>query len=203
MVSGKTMIIPNKADVHSPTRSRRENVVTPWCNRRMLETPEEIDRLQQLLDRSATGAGPHLLGIITDERRLSATQVIERLPGMRLLAVATVTADGRPLVGPVDGYFLHGSFYFSSGRNSVRMRHLAARPAVSATYLPGEELAATVHGRAELFDLRDPAHAELRQAMLDYYLPRQGPVYETWLDQLDAVGARIAAEKMFTFSAQN
>lgn len=61
----------------------------------------------------------------------------------------------------------------------------------------------TVHGRAELFDLRDPAHGALRQAMLDYYLPRQGPVYETWLDQLDAVGARIAAEKMFTFGAQN
>jgi len=203
MVSGKTMIIPNKADVHPPTRSRGENVVTPWCNRRMLETPEEIDRLQQLLDRSAAGAGPHLRGIITDERRLSAAQVIERLPGMRLLAVATVTADGRPLAGPVDGYFLHGSFYFSSGQNSVRMRHLAARPAVSATHLPGEELAVTVHGRAELFDLRDPAHGALRQAMLDYYLPRQGPVYETWLDQLDAVGARIAAEKMFTFGAQN
>jgi hypothetical protein len=169
----------------------------------MLETPEEIDRLQQLLDRSAAGAGPHLRGIITDERRLSAGQVVERLPGMRLLAVATVTADGRPLAGPVDGYFLHGSFYFSSGRNSVRMRHLAARPAVSATHLPGEELAVTVHGRAELFDLRDPAHSELRQAMLDHYLPRHGPVYETWLDQLDAVGARIAAEKMFTFSAQN
>jgi hypothetical protein len=83
------------------------------------------------------------------------------------------------------------------------MRHLAARPAVSATHLPGEELAVTVHGRAELFDLRDPAHSELRQAMLDHYLPRHGPVYETWLDQLDAVGARIAAEKMFTFSAQN
>ena len=169
----------------------------------MLETPAEIDRLQELLDRSAAGAGLHLRGIITDERRLSAGQVIERLPGMRLLGVATVTADGRPLAGPVDGYFLHGSFYFSSGRNSVRMRHLAARPAVSATHLPGEELAVTVHGRAELFDLRDPARGELRQAMLDHYLPRHGPAYETWLDQLDAVGARIAAEKMFTFSAQN
>ena len=169
----------------------------------MLETPVEIDRLQQLLDRSAAGAGPHLRGIITDERRLSAAQVIGRLPGMRLLTVATVTADGRPLAGPVDGYFLHGSFYFGSGRNSVRMRHLAARPAVSATHLPGEELAVTVHGQAELFDLRDPAHGELRQAMLDYYLPRQGPEYETWLDQLDAVGARIAAEKMFTFGMEN
>ena len=165
----------------------------------MLENPAEIDRLQQLLDRSAAGAGSHLRGIITDERRLSATQLTERLQGMRLLAEATVTADGRPLVGPVDGYFLHGTFWFSSSRNSVRMRHLAARPAVSATHLPGEELAVTVHGRAELFDLRDPAGAELRQAMLDWYIPRQGPEFEKWLDALDAVGARIEAEKMFTF----
>ena len=167
----------------------------------MLETAEEIDRLQQLLDRSAAGAGPHLAGIITDERRLSAAQLAGRLQGMRLLVVATVTADGRPLAGPVDGYFLHGSFWFSSGRNSVRMRHLAARPAVSATHLPGEELAVTVHGRAELFDLSDPEGRELRQAMLDHYLPTQGAEFQTWLDEADAVGARIVAAKMFTFSA--
>ncbi len=167
----------------------------------MLETPQEMDRLQQLLDRSAAAAGPHLRGIITGERRLSAARVCQTLLGMRLLVVATVTADGRPLTGPVDGYFLHGSFYFSSGRDSVRMRHLAARPAVSATYLPGESLAVTVHGRAELFDVNDPARDELRQAMLDHYLPLQGPGFQTWLDQADAVGARIAAEKMFTFAA--
>ncbi len=169
----------------------------------MRETPEEIDRLQQLLDRSAAGAGPHLRSIITGERRRSAVQVIERLAGMRLLTVATVTADGRPLAGPVDGYFLHGSFYFSSGRNSVRMRHLAARSAVSATHLPRDDFAVTVHGRAELFDVLDAADGELRQAMLDYYLPRQGPEFETWLGQANPVGARIAAEKMFTFSMEN
>jgi hypothetical protein len=167
----------------------------------MLETPEEIDALQRLLDRSAAGAGAHLRDIINDDHRLSAVQVCERLQGMRLLVVATVTADGRPLAGPVDGYLLHGSFSFSSGRDSVRMRHLAARPAVSATYLAGEELAVTVHGRAELFDVSDPARGELRQAMLDYYLPRQGPAFETWLDQADAVAARIEADKMFVYSA--
>jgi nitroimidazol reductase NimA-like FMN-containing flavoprotein (pyridoxamine 5'-phosphate oxidase superfamily) len=166
----------------------------------MRETPDDLARLQQLLDRSAAAAGPHLRGIITDERRLSAERICQILQGMRLLVLATVTADGRPLVGPVDGYFLHGSFYFSSGRDSVRMRHLAARPAVSASHLPGEELAVTVHGRAELFDLRDPEGSELRQAMLDHYLPSQGPEFETWMDELDAIGARIAAEKMFTFS---
>jgi hypothetical protein len=31
----------------------------------MPETPDEIDQLQELLDRSAAGAGPHLRGIIT------------------------------------------------------------------------------------------------------------------------------------------
>ena len=169
----------------------------------MFETPEELDNLQQLLDRSMAGAGEHLRGIITGERRLSAAELAGRLQGMRLLTVATVTADGRPLAGPVDGYFLHGTFWFSSGRNSVRMRHLAVRPAVSATYLPGEELAVTVHGLAELFEMRDPAGAELRQAMLDWYVPRQGPEFETWLDALDAVAARIAPAKMFTFSVES
>ena len=119
---------------------------------------------------------------------------------MRLLVAATVTADGRPLAGAVDGYFLHGSFYFSSGRDSVRMRHLAARPAVSATHLPGEELAVTVHGRAELFDLGAPEGRELRQAMLDHYVPTQGAQFETWLEEMDAIAARIVAAKMFTFS---
>ena len=165
----------------------------------MLETPGDLDRLQQLLDLSMASAGPHLRSIITDERRLTAPQLCDRLQGMRLIALATVTADGRPLTGPVDGYLLHGSFCFSSGRDSVRMRHLAARPACSATHLPGEELAVSVHGRAELFDVSDPAHGELRQAMLDHYLPLQGPGFEEWLNGVDTVGARIVADKMFTF----
>jgi len=167
----------------------------------VLETPEETARLQELLDASAAGAGPHLSGIVTGDRRLSAERLCARLTGMRLITVATVTADGRPLAGPVDGYFLHGAFWFSSARNSVRVRHLAARPAVTATYLDGEELAVTVHGRAELFDLDGPAGAGLRQAMLDHYLPLQGPAFEAWVDEVDGVGARIAAGKMFTYAA--
>ena len=103
----------------------------------MLETPEELDALQALLDASMASAGPHLRDIITEERQLDARQLTERLQGMRLLVLATATADGRPLAAPVDGYFLHGTFWFSSGRRGVRMQHLATRPAVSATYLPG------------------------------------------------------------------
>jgi hypothetical protein len=167
----------------------------------MHETPEELTRLQELLDDSADAAGPHMRSVITSERRLSADALCRAMQGMLLLTLATVTADGRPLAGPVDGYLIHGSWYFSSGRDSVRMRHVAARPAVSATHLPGEELAITVHGRAELFDVNDPARSELRQAMLDHYLPLQGNAFQEWLDEIDPVGARIEATRMFTFHA--
>jgi hypothetical protein len=165
----------------------------------MLETPEEIDHLQSVLDASMASAGPHLRDIISDERRLDALQLTGLLQGLCLLVLATGTTDGRPLAGPVDGYFLHGTFWFSSGTQSVRMRHLATRPAVSATYLPGEALAVTVHGRAECHPLRDPACTELRQAMLDAYLPKQGPSFEEWLENVEAIGARIEPEKIFTF----
>jgi uncharacterized pyridoxamine 5'-phosphate oxidase family protein len=163
------------------------------------ETPEELAALQTLLDESAAHAGVHMRGIITDDRRLSAVQMCEMLQGMRLLALATVTADGRPLVGPVDGYLVHGDFYFSSGNDSVRMRHLATRPAVSFTHVPGEELAISVHGRAELFDLMSDERPQLRQAVLDHYRPLQGPAFEEWLNESESIGARIIAEKIFTF----
>jgi hypothetical protein len=166
----------------------------------MLETPQELDELHALLEASMDSAGVHLASIISSERRLGASALCQQLIGMRLLSLATVTADGRPLVGPVDGYFLHGAFHFSSARTSVRLRHLAVRPAVSATHVPGDSLAVTVHGRAELYELNDPGHAALREAMLDHYLPLQGAAFEEWLDQADALGARIIPEKMFTFS---
>lgn len=81
------------------------------------------------------------------------------------------------------------------------MRHLTARSFVSATHLRGEELAVSVHGRAELFELSDPKHPELRQAILEHYLPIQGPDFETWLDGADAIGARIESARMFTLSS--
>jgi nitroimidazol reductase NimA-like FMN-containing flavoprotein (pyridoxamine 5'-phosphate oxidase superfamily) len=154
-----------------------------------------------LLDRSYAGAGPHMLRIHTPEHRLTAQQLSERLQGMVLLALATSTADGRPIVGPVDGVFYRGAFYFGSSPDSIRFRHIARRPQVSATHLPGEELAVTVHGRAVPIDIKAEEHAGYRAALLEIYVPRYGPEWET--DFLDSgpVYARIDAERMFTYSA--
>src|SRR2546423_4006192 len=102
----------------------------------MHETAKDLAALQELLDRSYAGDGPHLRRIITPERRLTAEQVTERLTGMCLLALATATRDGRPIVGPVDGIFFRGAFHFGSSSYSVRFRHYRARPHVSATHRP-------------------------------------------------------------------
>ena len=163
----------------------------------MHETAEDLAALTQLLDRSFAGAGAHMRSIITPERRVPAEELVERLRGMRLLALATVTADGRPIVGPVDGIFHRGAFHFGSSPDSVRFRHIGARPAVSATHLPGEEFAVTVHGRAGGRHPR-PEGADLRRTLLEVYVPRYGPQWEEFLDS-GPVYARIEAERMFTF----
>ncbi len=166
----------------------------------MHETAEDLRALQQLLDQSYAASGSHLLGIHRPERRLSARQVAERLTGMCLLALATATVDGRPIVGPVDGIFFRGSFHFGSALDSVRMRHIRARPDVSATHVPSESLAVTVHGRAQLIDLASAKHAGFRRTLLEVYTPRYGPEWENFLDS-GPVYARIKARRMFAFYA--
>jgi hypothetical protein len=164
------------------------------------ETPGDLAALQDILDRSYAGAGTHLRRIITPERRLTAEEVAARLTGMRLLALATVTADGRPIVGPVDGIFFRGAFHFGSAPDSLRFRHIGARPHVSATHLPGEELAVTVHGRASAVDVGSRSGAGFRQALLDVYVPRYGPGWEEEFLDSGPMYARIDADRMFTFS---
>jgi nitroimidazol reductase NimA-like FMN-containing flavoprotein (pyridoxamine 5'-phosphate oxidase superfamily) len=117
---------------------------------------------------------------------------------MRLLVLATVTRDGRPLVAPVDGIFFRGAFHFGSSPDSVRLRHIQERPQVSATHLPGEDFAVTVHGRAHVLDMRAEKNAGFRQALLDIYTPQYGSEWESFLDA-DSIYARIDADKMFTF----
>jgi hypothetical protein len=163
------------------------------------ESPADVARLQALLDRSYATAGAHLLAIHTPERRLSAEQLVQRLTGVCLLSLATVTADCRPIVGPVDGIFHRGRFHFGSDPDSVRFRHIRTRPQVSGTHVPAEELAVTVHGRAVPVDIHAEAGSAFRRALLEIYVPRYGPEWEQFLDS-GPVFARIEPDRMFTFA---
>lgn len=167
----------------------------------MHETPSDLEALQARLDASYAAAGSHLLAIHTPERRMPAPVLSARLSGMCLLSLATVTADGRPRLGAVDGIFYRGAFHFGSAPQSVRFAHIRRRPQVSAMHLPSESLAVTVHGEAVVLeDLHAPEHAEFRQTLLDIYTPRYGPDWEVFLDS-GPLYARIEAERIFAFSA--
>ena len=160
----------------------------------MYETPDDIAALQALLDSSYARAGEHLLSIHTPERRIPAAELPELLRGMQLLNLATVTKKGEPRVGPVDGLFLHGKFYFGSSSHSARYRHILARPTVSATHTRGEALAIVVHGTAVPFDYLAPEQEEFRRYCVEIY----GEPWNDW-GRDTAFYARIEAHTMFTY----
>jgi nitroimidazol reductase NimA-like FMN-containing flavoprotein (pyridoxamine 5'-phosphate oxidase superfamily) len=164
----------------------------------MHESVAELDELQRLLDTSHAHGGDHLRSIFTPDRRLDAAQLTAVLVGVQILNLATVTAAGRPLVAPVDGLFFRGRFYFGSAPDSVRMRHIRARPAVSAAHTRGEELAVIVHGSARPIDITTPEEAGFRRYLLDTYVPRFGADWEQWVDA-NACYARIDPDRLYTF----
>jgi general stress protein 26 len=112
----------------------------------MLETPDDLARLQTLLDASHARSTEHLRDIINDGRTLSAAQIAALLTGMKVITAATVTAHGEPRISAMDGHFLHGTWTFSTSRTSAKARHLARRPAVSVAHVDGEALAVFSHG---------------------------------------------------------
>jgi uncharacterized pyridoxamine 5'-phosphate oxidase family protein len=151
------------------------------------ETESDLERLQELLDRSYARAGSHLRSIWGEETRLDAAALSAELTGIQVLDLATVTPRGEPRVAPVDCFFHHGRFWFGSAETSQRFRNIRANPAVSACITRGlETFLVLVHGRAvetdprgaeaegfarmprELYDFDwDAAHPEAPYAWID------------------------------------
>ena len=126
----------------------------------MLETPEEIAALQDLMDRSYAGASGHLQDIVSGSHRLDASGVLAATSGMKVLTLATVTAAGEPRISAVDGHFLHGTWTFGTSGASIKARHLAARPAVSLAHVDGERCGVFGHGYAHRLTPTDAEYAE-------------------------------------------
>ncbi|SHF39547.1 pyridoxamine 5'-phosphate oxidase family protein [Streptoalloteichus hindustanus] len=161
----------------------------------MHETPEDLEWLQRLLDDSYAAAGSPLRSVITPERRLDAAGAVSEMGAMRVMALATTTATGEPRVGPVDGLFYRGRLHFGSGANSLRFRHVRARPAVSASVIDGERLQITVHGRArEVFPAQDDG---LESFLVGVY---GRAAWDSWMSALP--WARIEPDRMITFRNQ-
>ena len=134
---------------------------------RMRETPEELNKLQSLLDSSLSGSTAHLRSIV-EGRTITAAQLTGVLTGMCTLALSTVTAKGEPRISGADGHFLHGRWHFGTARNAAKARHLAARPAASVAHMRGEDLGVFTHGTVEELNPEDAETTADWQELLAY-----------------------------------
>ncbi|GAA1759697.1 MULTISPECIES: pyridoxamine 5'-phosphate oxidase family protein [Streptomonospora] len=154
----------------------------------MYETSTELGDLQDLLDRSLGGAGAHLRSIYQADgdnpSTLTAEQTARALTGMCTLALATVTAAGEPRISGVDGHFLHGRWVVGTERSSAKARHLAARPAVSAAHIRGDDLGVFTHGTAVPITPPDAADPEAAgwPAVLEHLVAHYGETPMNWGD---------------------
>ena len=127
-----------------------------------MHTDEELDRLQVILDASATSADGLLKETFDPAGHvLSARQLARYFDRNRGVALATVTAKGEPRVAPVGAVFHRAKFHIPTAEYAKRFAHIRQRPAVSVTHFVLNSIAVIVHGRATLIGRDDPEVAVL------------------------------------------
>lgn len=142
----------------------------------MRESESELRELQALLDQSRASATAHLRGIIDDERALGAVDIAGLLTGMKVVAMATVTATGEPRISALDGHFLHGTWTFSTSGTAAKARHLESRPAVSVAHIDHESFAVFAHGGAVRISSGNPEWEDT----LDHWTTHYGASPLSW-----------------------
>lgn len=160
----------------------------------MHETPEEMERLQALLDRSIERAGAFLRrSFEMPEHSLSAAQLTRYLQGIQNVAFATTTAKGEPRVAPIGSLFFRGHFYIPTVATAARTRMVTARPAVSLTHFVGDDLAIIAHGSATVVPADHPDFAAV-EAM------QRAASGQSVRDWGEGVYLRVEAETIVTFA---
>jgi hypothetical protein len=159
------------------------------------ETPAELAALQALIDRSHKNAHPHMRGITHPEKyALSAKQVVKLTDGMHTVAVAAPAPNGDPLVAPMDGWFLHGTWFFSSSGDAIRINGLRKRPRASIAFFEGERFLINAHGPVVLMF---KGHPEVGEIDAQFKLHYGGSAFD-WSDE--GVYVRLDADRFFTYS---
>jgi hypothetical protein len=163
----------------------------------MQETAADLERQQQRLDDSMRSAGEHLARIFDEDHRPSAAEVCERLDGIVEVDLACVTADGAPLVAPIDAIFYRGDLWVGVPTPAVRARLLRRDPRVSVAY-NHDGFALIVHGRLHPPDEdRAAGHEAL---VRELYVAQYGADWLDWFDRLDHsgdVGGFIEPRRIF------
>lgn len=163
----------------------------------MHETTVELDALDALLARSFAAAGSHLTGIISAPRRLSATDLVAYLVGVKHFVVATTTSRCEPRCSAVDTLFLHGNVWFSTSRTSAKAQHLERRAAVSAAHVIGDDVGVFVHGTARIVR----GATEEAAVLAPHWRHAYGSTPEDWVDAPhDARYVQIVAASMYTYA---
>lgn len=162
----------------------------------MRETAEDLRELQDLLDQSIDQAGPFLKSSFEmPDHSLSAQQIVNHLEGLPTISLASVTAAGEPRVAPIGAILYRGRFHAPTVRSGARVRHYERRPALSATYYEGIDLAIIMHGRATIIDEADPSFAPV-----DAELQRMtGESVLEW-ESTDGVYVRVDPDVIYTFA---
>ena len=135
----------------------------------MRETPAELAELQARFDAHMAAANPHMTGIVTADRRLTAAQVVRYLAGIKHVAFATVTSKGEPRVSPLDTLFIHGRFTLSTAGGATKVAHLRRNPACSAVHMDGERIAVVANGAVEWLPRDHPDHDEVHEIWRSTY----------------------------------
>lgn len=155
----------------------------------MRETESDLEDLQHLLDESHAGSGENLRSAFSQDHRLSAQEMVERLPGLFEMHLAVVTAAGAPLVAPVDGLLLSGRICVGLPAKPVRARLVRRDARVSVSY-NSVEVAFIAHGSfVEVAD--DHPMVELFDTTSrELYIGQYGDWFGDWLDHKDETEGR-------------
>ena len=150
----------------------------------MEETADDLAELQRVLDASAAVSGEHLRTAFAQQSRPSAEELAAALTGIIEVHFAVVTADGAPLVAPVDAIFFRGRLWIGLPPESVRARILGrgGDPRVSASY-DTDTLSFIVHGTFREVPLGEPDREAFDVVARRLYVERLGDWFEAWLDE--------------------
>jgi len=99
------------------------------------ESPEDLERLQRLIDASFQNAeSQQLRHIMTPDLARNAVEVVEMFRGRKVAVLATVNSRGEPYTTPVDVFMVGCRFQLGTTKSSLRARHIKRNANVSLCY---------------------------------------------------------------------